>query len=163
MKFSYQIGAQIFEIELEKTASGYCAKINGEDRKVEIVRAADGELNLLVDGQPRTVYFAMNGTARFIAYDGKTYALNAATRGASRHSSAQAHSGEDAIRAPMPGQVRAVNVAVGDAVESGQTLLLLEAMKMEIKIITPRAGKIAKMNVKIGDLVEKEQVVAEIK
>ena len=99
MKFASQIGARIFEIELEKTARGYRA--NGES-EIEIVRAGDGELNLLIDGQPHTVYFAINGAARFIAYDGKTYALNAATRDVSRHDASQPHSDEDAIRAPMP-------------------------------------------------------------
>jgi biotin carboxyl carrier protein len=162
MKFSYRIGAQIFEIEIESSGGSYRVQTNGDAHAVEVVRAADGEFNLLIDGQPHTVHFAMNGAARFIAYDGKTYALNAATRGATRRGTAPAHSDENAVRAPMPGQVRAVNVAAGDAVTSGQTLMLIEAMKMEIKIVAPRAGNIQRVLVKPGDLVEREQVVAEI-
>jgi len=162
MKFSYRSGDQIFEIELEQTAGSYRAKLNGDEREVEIIRAADGEFNLVIDGQPLTVYFAMNGATRFIAYDGKTYALSAATRGASRQTASQAHSDENAVRAPMPGQVRAVQAKEGDAVERGQTLLILEAMKMEIKIVAQRPGKVAALKVKVGDLVEREQVLVEI-
>jgi len=162
MKFSYQVGTQIFEIKLQQDAQNYRVRANGDAHAVEIIRVADGEFNLLIDGQPHTVYFAMNGAIRFVAYDGKTYALSAVTRGASRHDTTQAHSDEDAVRAPMPGQVRAVPAKEGDAVERGQTLLILEAMKMETKIIAPRAGQIAKLNIKVGDLVEKDQILVEI-
>jgi biotin carboxyl carrier protein len=62
----------------------------------------------------------------------------------------------------MPGQVRAVNVSEGDAVTKGQTLLVLEAMKMEIRIQAPRDGKIMKLFVKQGQTVEREQLLIEI-
>jgi biotin carboxyl carrier protein len=162
IKFSYQVSGQVFEIELEKTPRGYRARANGTTQEIEIGRAVDGEFSLRIDGQPHTTYFAMNGVTRFVAYEGKTYTLTAATRRAARHDSAHAHSDEDAIRAPMPGQVRGVQAKAGDVVERGQTLLILEAMKMEIKVQSPRAGRIAKILVKPGELVEREQVVAEI-
>lgn len=162
MKFFYQIGANIFEVELEKMTDGYRAKLKGAVHEVEIIRAADDELNLLIDGQPHMVYLATNGATRLIAYDGKTYALTATPRFASRHHAPQAHSDENAIRAPMPGQVRTVQAEKDETVKSGQTLLILEAMKMEIKIQAPRNGKITQLKVKVGDLVEREQILAEI-
>ena len=57
----------------------------------------------------------------------------------------------------MPGQVRAVNVGEGDAVTKGQTLLVLEAMKMEIRIHAPQDGTVKKLFVKQGQTVEREQ------
>ena len=62
----------------------------------------------------------------------------------------------------MPGQVRAVNVAEGESVTKGQTLLVLEAMKMEIRIQAPRDGKVAKLFVQQGQTVEREQMLIEI-
>ena len=59
----------------------------------------------------------------------------------------------------MPGQVRAVNVSEGDAVTKGQTLLLLEAMKMEIRVQAPRDGMVVSVKVKQGQTVEREQLL----
>jgi acetyl-CoA/propionyl-CoA carboxylase biotin carboxyl carrier protein len=70
--------------------------------------------------------------------------------------------GGQAVRAPMPAQVRAVQVAEGDEVEKGQTLLLLEAMKMEIRVKAPGAGRVARLLVTSGQSVEKEQLLAEL-
>jgi biotin carboxyl carrier protein len=52
-----------------------------------------------------------------------------------------------------------VNVAEGDAVTKGQTLLVLEAMKMEIRIQSRMDGTVASVSVKVGQSVEREQVL----
>jgi acetyl-CoA/propionyl-CoA carboxylase biotin carboxyl carrier protein len=75
--------------------------------------------------------------------------------GAGGHSSGR-------LTAPMPGQVRTVNVTVGEAVTKGQTLLVLEAMKMEIRIQAPSDGVVERLAVEQGETVEREQVLAEI-
>jgi biotin carboxyl carrier protein len=62
----------------------------------------------------------------------------------------------------MPGQVRAVNVSEGDSVTKGQTLLLLEAMKMEIRVQAPSDGIVKKLFVKQGQTVEREQILIEV-
>ena len=55
--------------------------------------------------------------------------------------------------APMPGKVLAAEVEVGDFVERGQLLLILEAMKMEHRIVAPRAGLVVECRVKVGEQV----------
>ncbi len=60
----------------------------------------------------------------------------------------------DSILAPMPGLVRRVSAAVGDAVKAGQTLIVLEAMKMEQSLKAPRDGVVAALLVGEGDQVE---------
>jgi pyruvate carboxylase subunit B len=62
----------------------------------------------------------------------------------------------------MPGQVRAVNVNEGDTVTKGQTLLVLEAMKMEIRVQAPHGGVVKKLFVNQGQTVEREQMLLEI-
>jgi 3-methylcrotonyl-CoA carboxylase alpha subunit len=56
--------------------------------------------------------------------------------------------------APMPGKVTEVHVAEGDAVQAGQALLIMEAMKMEHSVTSPRDGTVAQITVAPGDQVD---------
>ncbi|WP_329141871.1 acetyl/propionyl/methylcrotonyl-CoA carboxylase subunit alpha [Streptomyces sp. NBC_00670] len=71
-----------------------------------------------------------------------------------------AHAGADALTAPMPGTVTVVKVAVGDEVAAGQSLLVVEAMKMEHVISAPHAGTVAELDVTPGTAVAMDQVLA---
>lgn len=66
------------------------------------------------------------------------------------------------VKADLPGQVSSLFVAVGDAVEKGQALGILEAMKMENEIIAPRAGKVKSINAPAGKAVMRGDVILEI-
>ena len=58
------------------------------------------------------------------------------------------------IRAPMPGNILAVNVTAGQTVKKGDVLMVLEAMKMENEIMCPRDGVVASVNTSKGASVE---------
>jgi len=58
------------------------------------------------------------------------------------------------LRAPLPGTIMDIKVQVNDYVNEGETVLILEAMKMESDIYSPRTGKISKIYVQKGDLVQ---------
>ena len=60
----------------------------------------------------------------------------------------------EAVNAPMPGPILKVNVKVGDAVQEGQTLVVLEAMKMENDIMAPKAGTVTQVLVSKGSSVD---------
>ncbi|WP_028811556.1 biotin carboxylase N-terminal domain-containing protein [Streptomyces flavidovirens] len=71
-----------------------------------------------------------------------------------------ARSGVDTLAAPMPGTVTVVKVAVGDHVAAGQSLLVVEAMKMEHVISAPHAGTVTELDVTPGSTVAMDQVLA---
>ncbi|WP_309031420.1 biotin/lipoyl-containing protein, partial [Streptomyces alfalfae] len=71
-----------------------------------------------------------------------------------------AHAGADALTAPMPGTVTVVKVAAGDRVSAGQSLLVVEAMKMEHVISAPHAGTVTELDVTPGSTVAMDQVLA---
>ncbi|GAA0647151.1 acetyl-CoA carboxylase biotin carboxylase subunit [Streptomyces thermocarboxydovorans] len=73
-----------------------------------------------------------------------------------------AHAGADSLTAPMPGTVTVVKVAVGDQVAAGQSLLVVEAMKMEHVISAPHAGTVTELDVTPGTTVAMDQVLAVI-
>ena len=65
------------------------------------------------------------------------------------------------LRTQMPGTVVAVAVADGDTVEAGDTIVTVEAMKMEHALTAPVSGTV-RIEVAVGDLVRRDQVVAHI-
>lgn len=67
----------------------------------------------------------------------------------------------DKITAPMPGLILEISVNVGDAVQENDSLLVLEAMKMENSISSPREGTIKAISVAKGEAVEKNQLLIE--
>ncbi|MBU7598779.1 acetyl/propionyl-CoA carboxylase subunit alpha [Streptomyces sp. P38-E01] len=68
--------------------------------------------------------------------------------------------GADALTAPMPGTVTVVKASVGDRVEAGQALVIVEAMKMEHVISAPHAGTVTELDVRPGSTVAMDQVLA---
>ncbi len=70
--------------------------------------------------------------------------------------------GQGAVQPPMPGKVSSLEVEEGDRVEQGQTVAVLEAMKMQSSIEAPRSGTVLRINVETGQAVEPRDVLLEI-
>ncbi|MFO7613359.1 MAG: acetyl-CoA carboxylase biotin carboxylase subunit [Bacteroidales bacterium] len=75
---------------------------------------------------------------------------------------AQGGKSDGKIVSPMPGRVIKINVRQGEEVKKGQTLLIVEAMKMENNIVAPTDGKIEKVNVKVGEMVNSSTILISI-
>ncbi|MHA7109569.1 acetyl-CoA carboxylase biotin carboxyl carrier protein [Sunxiuqinia elliptica] len=71
-------------------------------------------------------------------------------------------SGGMQVKAPLPGTIFKMHVAVGDQVKEGDTLLIMEAMKMENQVLAEKAGQISAVKVKEGDAVLQDDVLIEI-
>ena len=67
--------------------------------------------------------------------------------------------GAVSVKAPMPGNILDVKVAVGASVKAGDVLVILEAMKMENEIVAPQDGTVASVNVHKGDTVNSGDVL----
>lgn len=70
--------------------------------------------------------------------------------------------GESVVKSPMPGTILKVCAAEGETVKKGQTILVLEAMKMENDIVSPKDGKIAALYVTQGNSVQGNDSLFEI-
>ena len=69
---------------------------------------------------------------------------------------------QEKVEIPITGKITSVNVKVGDMVKEGDTLCLIEAMKMENPIMAPVSGKVTKVGVSAGQVVETGQLAAVI-
>ena len=129
------------EIELSITAAGnglgWCRTSGGRAHRFLLARVGD-ELHLWLDGY-------------LFVYERVDVGPLDARRPARQD---QAAAGDD-ILAPMPGTVAEILVQVGDQVEPGQTVMIMESMKMELLITSHRAGVILRLAVEPGSQVDK--------
>lgn len=118
-----------------------------------------GPGEFLVEGPagPRRGFAVRDGGVFWVHFAGVTWRLEE-ERDAARRRSGTA----PAIAAPMPGQVLRVLVEVGDRVEKGQALLVVEAMKMQLEISAPHAGTVRSVAVGPGDKVAPGVPLAEV-
>ncbi|MGL4854335.1 MAG: biotin/lipoyl-containing protein, partial [Lentisphaeria bacterium] len=129
--------------QLEKLQSKYPELAGG-------VGQAD-TFTVTVDGKEYAVAVAP-GTAEPIA-------IAATGKGAASVASAPAGGSGVAVKAPMPGSIFKILVSVGDSVEAGQTVIVLEAMKMEVEVKASEAGTVSSINVGVGEAVNADQAL----
>ncbi len=145
-------------IEINPTGENFTAYIDGKNVNIQILRAANGRMDLLIDGQRVTAHVSSDMAKRWVTLNGQTMMLTK-TSGAKQ---GVRHEHAGGLIAPMPGQIRSVSVSVGEAVKKGQTLLTMEAMKMEIRIQALKDGVVKSVSVTQGQTVEREQILVEV-
>jgi geranyl-CoA carboxylase alpha subunit len=109
----------------------------------------DGAARVVVDSVQRTVRWAREGDVLHLDCGGGSRAYRESVAGGQAE---VAVSGE--TRAPMSGKVLAVHVAVGDKVSAGDALVIMEAMKLETKLVAEVDGQVAEVRVSEGDQVQ---------
>jgi biotin carboxyl carrier protein len=126
----------------------------------QVERRADGAWRVVgPDGRPQVAYVVTDPDgATWIHLDGEVVVLAAEATSRPR---VQTH-GHATLEAPMPAQVTAVFVAAGDDVEAGDTLLLLEAMKMELPLKAPTAGRVDAIHCAAGQRVSPGRVLVDL-
>ncbi len=131
------------------------------EQEFEVVRSelSGAELRFeTADGVLRRAHIAKRRDQWFVQLDGCSFQLTELPR----FPVEDAGAAPGALVAPMPGKVVRVEVKVGDAVTARQTLVILEAMKMEHRVVASHAGTLTALNVAEGDQVDAETVLAVI-
>jgi biotin carboxyl carrier protein len=120
---------------------------NNKSYRAEIVKA---------DPQTKTFIIKVNGSVQTVTIKDK-FDLLLEKMGMSEAAASKINN----VKAPMPGLIIDLKIKVGDTVNAGDPLLILEAMKMENVLKSPGAGTIKAIKVKKSDSVEKGQVLIE--
>ncbi len=160
MEYRYQVGDEIKVVRIERNGDDYQITVGEHACTVQVDRLSPGELRFTRDGQPRLAYLASDGPRRYVAFDATVYTFSQAE--SASHRRRAAGTAENALAATMHGQVVKILVSEGDRVTHGQPLMLLEAMKMEIRITAPRDGRVARILCSEGQIVERGQTLIEL-
>lgn len=140
-EFKYTIDGKEYKVEIEGiNEETFVAdvKVNGESYSVGLEKPEEPEQKKVVLGKPAAQDDAAEPSA--------TANVNTA----------------NAIKAPLPGTITAINVSVGDSVKAGDALLVLEAMKMANNIEAEKDGKVAAICVKVGQSVMEDEALVVI-
>lgn len=129
--------------------------INGT--AVQATTIAPGEVRI-GEGTGRTAWVVSAGDVQWVHLDGNVYEIEA-TRAGTRRRAGSAHG---SLTAPMPATVIRVDVSPGSVVRRGDTLLILEAMKMELPIRAASDGTVTSVHCRAGDLVQPGVSLVEI-
>lgn len=160
--FTYHSSDQRITVRLEQRADGTFRATVGERVYTFSAEAVEQGWALAFppDGERLTARVADDGESRSVHLRGEIYTFTREMERRNRRSSASGGGG--GVTAQMPGQVRELLVAEGDTVTRGQALLILEAMKMELRAVAPADGVVKRLLASVGDVVSRGQVLAEI-
>src|SRR5579862_601414 len=147
MKLDLMINGREESIEI---SGSRCRIGDGPEREASVEKPQPGVYSVLLEGLSYQARVE-NGV---VTVNGFRFEIEARDpRRWNRQSRGGAHSGAQSIKAPMPGKVVRVLVAVGDEVEAGQGIVVVEAMKMQNEMKAPRAGKVIGIAATVGATV----------
>ena len=161
MVYDVTIDGKDYRLELMRTETGWQCQLNGRDMQVDAVLARRDVLSVLIGGRAfeikrehtATDMHLWVGSVRYLAELRDPRSL----RG--RKGAGADEKGPKKLLAPMPGKVVRVLIGEQQAVEAGQSVLVVEAMKMQNEIKSPKQGTVQKIvaaegaNVNAGDVL----------
>lgn len=145
MDRAYRRGEELLKVSVRLDGERIHIATPGGEHAYAWEELAPGDYLLRVDGVQRRCIVARDGEDRWIWIDGHIHHLKVATESRRR---AAPPAGE--LASPMPGQVLKVLVKAGECVRKDQTLVVLEAMKMQYEIVAPRDGVVASVHAAPG-------------
>lgn len=167
MRYYARVGDREYECVLEEQADGLHVSLGGMRFRVDLRHLPRAHTwSLLVDG--RSYEFTVHEHEEHLELAGGAGVFHVAVEDARAHAAraqtvaARGPQGPRIVKAVMPGIVREVMAARGAAVEKGQALLILEAMKMQNEVRAAESGTVRAVFVAAGDTVEKGARLLEI-
>ena len=161
-EYTYQIGTEVQAVTVERDGDCFQVTVGDATYTVRAQRPEHGRLNLQVGDRRLRAYVASDGLRRYVAMGGETWMLERPQPQQKRRGTGAGGPSSGQIEAAMPGLVLDVLVAEGDQVKRGDVLVLLSAMKMELRIAAPAAGHVTKVHCQAGQVVERGQLLLEV-
>lgn len=164
MEFEYSHEGKTFLVKIDGNSSGgYKAVITGKEYEFTASNISPNEFSILLNRKNMKAYVAESEDGIFVHIGGRVIKFKKPGADNGGFGSGGGEFGiRDEISTPMPGKVVKVIVKEGDRVEAGQSLVIVESMKMENEIKSPTAGEVASINFKDGDLVEPGQTIIKL-
>jgi len=161
MKYATAVGDETYIIEINREGE---ITIDGDTHRADL-RAIDGlgTYSLLIDDESHEALVEARGGEIGVLLRGRFYLIDVQDERERRLAEATrsfvAPAGEISIKSPMPGLIVAVRVEPSQNVRKGETLVILESMKMENELKAPRDGKVGVVRIQPRQAVEQGQIL----
>jgi biotin carboxyl carrier protein len=164
MIYEVTIAEKVYRVELVRMEQEWKCKLDGREMPLDVVSAQDGMLSLLLQGKSYEVKQETVGAESNVVVGQERFSASVRDPRSfrSRRRSGASEQGVIKIKAPMPGKVVRILAPVGAQVEIGQSVVVIEAMKMQNELKAPKTGVVKKINVEEGAAVEAGQALAEV-
>jgi biotin carboxyl carrier protein len=163
MKFEVRIAGAVRIVELERNADHWRITLDGQPLDADAVEIAPNTFSILLRGQSHEIRVTPSPNGTLTLQTGleefTAEVLDPRAWSGRRHSALEAE-GRQQVVAPMPGKVVRLLVKAGDAVEAGQGLLVVEAMKMQNEIRSPKSGVVERLLAQEGQPVNAGEILA---
>ena len=148
------------EVELvARDGSRIRARIGDNDVSADFERLPDGSAILKLGGRQYRVSGARRGDSILVTVGPRGFEFKPVV---ARRAGARGDLMAPELTSPMPGKVLKILVAEGDTIKAGETVIVLEAMKMETEISAEGSAKVSKIRVAMGQMVDAGEVLVEL-
>jgi biotin carboxyl carrier protein len=162
MKTTLHYNGALLTLEYEQQGNEFAVRVAEQIMNLRLLSVQQDALTFLVNEKPLRAHVVHDGQRTLVAIEGHVYKFSQAREKQGKTSRKETGRLEPEIRSPMPGKILQVLVQEGAQVEAGQTLVLVEAMKMENALTAEGAAHVKKIHVAPGDLVDLGQVLIEL-
>ena len=164
MKFEAQLDGEVVPVEVTGSGGRYHFVLGTEALDVDARATGGGGWSLLLGDASTTADVTEEDGSYVVHVEGETYTIRVEeeTRYIIRTRGGGAGSGGQVLKAPMPGRVVLVEVTVGQSVQPGDGLIVLEAMKMENEFKATVAGTVKEIRAQNGQTVNPGDVLVVI-
>jgi len=157
--FKFDCEGQTYKVDVEDRDNSYTMTVGDATVELKLIKCAGNACVLIDRGIRETLCYAFDNNTLYLDDGCGHFVFNDITH---QPATATGGTGSGQIKAPMAGAILDVLVREGETVEQGQTLVVLEAMKMELQIKADAAGSVASVSVKAGDQVKNRQILVTI-
>jgi biotin carboxyl carrier protein len=155
VKLHARVGDRTRDVTVSPAEGSLRVIVDGVERRVDARKIGADSYSLLIDGRSYEVSVEPRGSAYLVRADASERLVELSDPGRrTQETPRSTGTGPQIVTSVMPGKVARVLVSVGDTVEAGSGLVVIEAMKMENEITSPRAGRVTAVEVEQGRTVE---------
>ncbi len=166
MSYIVTIQGTTYNVSLDDREGRVALQIDGRPVEIDMASIQGDQLySLLIEGRSYTAVAATFGEQREVRVNGVSSVVTVEDEQLARlrgQVKTRRRAGGEQIKAPMPGRVVSISVAVGDTVETGHGVVVIEAMKMENELRAHAGGTVKDIRVGEGDTVDKNDVLVVI-
>lgn len=164
MDFEFLLDGQIHTLSLEKSEEGYLINFGEENFQADVQWISSNCLSLVIGSETHVVYIVSTNEKYLCYVNGEQWVVQEPVEDREVFDEDEGMSSADKLRikAPMPGKVIKILVKDNDEVKKNQTLIVVEAMKMENELRCSIDGVVKKVHVSEGLLVDADKILVEL-